>query len=311
MLSRNLYYTVRNVSLLDSRRLGNMNNQASSFLSLCLIVVLTSWLPALQATTPTSAAELVRSSDFIGIVQAFLIAEYPTQDNSGSIWRQHVMLTAAEPIKGELTHLPSFPSTNPFPHIWAGNTQSLENPTWFEGQGDYVVFLRREVVNEVVDWVTKVALPIHYRPDPIGKIEGRIGEKSSLGATQVVGLLRLVLSDDQRQTAADQILGQLLKEVATTSATLMAQAPQSLAFDQRRTQIEAIVLNIKRGTSRGEIEKVFPQEDGGLSGPSETRYYAGSEVMVAVPFDQTGGAWKSQNRVNGTIRVYLSLPHFD
>src|SRR5262245_31704419 len=105
MLSRNLYYTVRNVSLLDSRRLGNMNNQASSFLSLFLIVVSTSWLPALQATTPTSTAELVSSSDFIGIVQAFLIAEYPTQDNSGSIWRQHVMLTAAEPIKGELTHL--------------------------------------------------------------------------------------------------------------------------------------------------------------------------------------------------------------
>jgi hypothetical protein len=221
------------------------------------------------------------------------------------------MLISADPIKGQLTHLPSIPSSNPFPHVWAGNTQSPENPTWFEGRGDYVAFLRRETVNGAVDWVAKVVLPIHYRPDPTGKIEGRIGEKSNLGATQVVSLIRLVLSDDRRQNESEQELGQLLEEVAATSATLMAQASKSLTFDQRRAQIEEIVLNIKQGTSRGEIEKVFPQEDGGLSGPSETRYYAGAEVMVAVPFDQSGGNWNSQNRVNGMLRIYRSSPHFD
>jgi hypothetical protein len=54
-----------------------------------------------------------------------------------------------------------------------------------------------------------------------------------------------------------------------------------------------------------------PQEDGGLSGPSSTRYYFGSEVMVEVPYDQTGGAWKQQNKMNGPIKVYRSLKHVD
>jgi hypothetical protein len=256
-------------------------------------------------------SELVRSSDFIGTVHASMIAEYSGRDTSGSIWRQHVMLISADPIRGQLTHLPSIPSSNPFPHIWAGNTQGLENPTRFEGRGEYLVFLRREEVNGGMDWVAKAVLPIHYRPDRTGKIEGRIGDKSSLEATEVVNLIRLAMSDERPQIDSDQKLAQLLEEVAATSAAQMDRAPQSLTFEQRRAQIEAIALNIKQGTLRSEIEKVFPEQDGGLSGPSETRYYVGSEVMVAVPFDQTGGSWNLQNRVNGTPRIYRSFQHVD
>jgi hypothetical protein len=219
------------------------------------------------------------------------------------------MLISAEPIKGALTHLPSIPSSNPFPHIWAGNAQSLEYPTWFEGRGDYVAFMRREMVNGMLDWVTKAALPVHYRPDPNGKLEGRIGEKNSLGMAQLVSLLRQVLADDRPQMETDQALGRLMEEVAASSAARMAQGP--LTFDQRRAQIETVVVAIKQGMSRGDIVKIFPEEDGGLSGPDETRYYAGSQVMVAVPYDQTGGNWSSQNRVNGTLRIYRSSPHID
>jgi len=71
------------------------------------------------------------------------------------------------------------------------------------------------------------------------------------------------------------------------------------------------VSRIKQGTTRADMRKMFPQEDGGLSGPGSTRYYFGSEVMVEAPYDQTGGAWKPQNKVNGPIKVYRSLMHMD
>jgi hypothetical protein len=49
----------------------------------------------------------------------------------------------------------------------------------------------------------------------------------------------------------------------------------------------------------------------GFQDRSSTQYFFGSEVMVEAPYDQTGGAWKPQNKVNGPIKVYRSLKHVD
>ena len=68
---------------------------------------------------------------------------------------------------------------------------------------------------------------------------------------------------------------------------------------------------IKIGTSRALIEKVFPVKDGGLMSFSLTRFYVGDGIMVDVPFDDYGGAGKPQNRVCGAVRVYLSALHTD
>ena len=71
------------------------------------------------------------------------------------------------------------------------------------------------------------------------------------------------------------------------------------------------VAVIKIGMRRREVEEKLQNQDGGASGPGSTRYYEGWEVMVEVPYDQTGGRWKPKNRVNGPVRIYRSRPHAD
>jgi hypothetical protein len=59
------------------------------------------------------------------------------------------------------------------------------------------------------------------------------------------------------------------------------------------------------------VNKLFPHEDGGLSGPRATRYYAGDEVMVEVYYDQTGGNWKPENRVTDSPHIYRARQAMD
>jgi hypothetical protein len=79
----------------------------------------------------------------------------------------------------------------------------------------------------------------------------------------------------------------------------------------RLLEAQRLAAAVRMNTARKDVEKTFPQKDGGLSGPGSTRYYLGSEVMVEVPFDQTGGAWSRENRVNGPLKVYRSRMHID
>ena len=67
-------------------------------------------------------------------------------------------------------------------------------------------------------------------------------------------------------------------------------------FEQRFEQVSKLAGAIRIGTRRADLEKVFPQSDGGLSVPSSSRYYVGSEVMVEAPFDDNNGAWNPENR---------------
>jgi hypothetical protein len=97
----------------------------------------------------------------------------------------------------------------------------------------------------------------------------------------------------------------------------------SFLYRMAQTQVEASrttarlaetrrqATRIKIGTSRAQIERLFPSQDGGLMASVVTRYYVGNGVMVDVPYDQRGGPWKAQNRVRGPLRVYLSSFHSD
>ncbi len=84
-------------------------------------------------------------------------------------------------------------------------------------------------------------------------------------------------------------------------------APQKLTLAQAKKS----AAQIKRGTTRAVIEKLYPNEDAGLMSYELTRYYLGNGIMVDVPFDKHGGEGNKQNRVNGPSRVYLSPPHFN
>jgi hypothetical protein len=50
---------------------------------------------------------------------------------------------------------------------------------------------------------------------------------------------------------------------------------------------------------------------GDLGPGAGTNRYAGSEVMVSVPFDENGGAWSGENRVIGPLHVFRSRFHSD
>lgn len=82
-------------------------------------------------------------------------------------------------------------------------------------------------------------------------------------------------------------------------------SPQKVKLMQARKQ----AAEVKRGTTRVKIEKLYPNKDAGVLRSDLTRYYLGDEVMVDVPFDKQGGEGGQQNSVNGPLRVYLSPPH--
>jgi hypothetical protein len=254
---------------------------------------------------PTGTSELARQSEFVGFIDAYPIAEGP-----GAAWKQWIFVNSVDPLKGDLGR---GTGTNRYPYIGADHKDFPGYPTWFAGKGEYLVFLRRESVEGKAVWATTAAFAIEYRPDGAGTIAGMLyGEgqdRRALSVGDVRTLLRRIVSGDRIGFDAERTLDQALSAAALSGASLVARAPAT--FEQRFEQVKALAGGIRLGTRRADIEKVFPVQDGGLTGPGSARYYAGSEVMVAVPFDQKGGAWSSENRVIGPRRVYRSRMHVD
>ena len=83
----------------------------------------------------------------------------------------------------------------------------------------------------------------------------------------------------------------------------------STAHQKKLAQVNMIVSTIKIGTTRQEIEKIFPKQDGGLQSLSNVRYYEDPDVMIEIPYDDTKGVGSKYNQVNGTIKVYKSIFH--
>jgi hypothetical protein len=258
---------------------------------------------AVRPAPRTGTLQLVRLSDFVGFVGASPLVEDPAGQ-----WKQWLFVYRVDSLKGNLGR---GSGTSRYPYIGAGCGDACAYPTRVEGRGEYLVFLHHQLLNGKTQWVATAAFAIEYLPDDAGRIVGVLhGEEDSgrsMPVQQVRGLLRQMVAGKAIGADAERDLNELLTPTAPLS--LRTRTPRT--FEQRFQQVSAVAGHIRLGTSRADIEKVFPQQDGGISGPSSTRYYAGSEVMVEVPFDQQGGAWRSQNRVMGPLRVYRSWPHMD
>jgi hypothetical protein len=260
---------------------------------------------AVGQARPPGASELARVSEFVGFIHALPLAE-----DSRAAWQQWISVVSVDVLKGELG---SGAGTNRYPFIAADHRGFPGYPTWFAGKGEYLVFLHRETIEGKVAWATTAAFAIEYRPDSAGRIVGVLyGEgqnRRAMSVGELRPLLRRIVSGQRNGSDADRILDQLFSVADSSRTSLTVREPAT--FERRFAQVKALAGGIRLGTRRADIEKVFPVQDGGQSGPSSTRYYAGSEVMVEVPFDQKGGPWRSENRVIGPLRVYQSRMHID
>jgi len=255
----------------------------------------------------TNTSELARLSEFVGFINAGPLAEDP-----GAEWKQWISVASVDPLKGDLG---PGSGTNRYPYIAADHRGFPGYPTWFARKGEYLVFLDRESLGGKVVWVTTAAFAIEYRPDRAGRIVGMLyGGDEQTGQARSVSEVRTLLghivSGDRFGPAAEQVLDPLLRTAAILRSSSGGKN-EPATFEQRFTQIKALAGGIMVGTRRSDVEKVFPLQDGGISGPSSTRYYTGSEVMVEAPFDQTGGARSPENRVTGPLSVYRSRMHTD
>lgn len=275
-----------------------------------VMILLLCFAPTEIISQPLSMASVLMSrSDFVGFVHAKPMVSDPQSD-----WRQFIYLGEVDPLKGSLTR---DPRTKQFPWVRADRVGNSGYPTCFAAVGEFLVFLRIDQAGGAHPWTTIgttiAAFPVEYRPDEEGRIVGAVtiskSNHKSLEVGQARTLLQSVAGGGTAGQEATIVLDQLLQNISPTDSAGSACAPLSHA--QRMEQARRLVSRIKQGTTRADMRKMFPQEDGGFSGPGSTRYYFGSEVMVEAAYDQTGGAWKPQNKVNGPIKVYRSLMHMD
>jgi hypothetical protein len=253
----------------------------------------------------TKSSELLSRSDFAGIIKANPMGYAPQSD-----WRQFIDLNEVDSLKGNLAR---DMRTKEYPWIRADYAGSSEYPTCFAAVGEYLVFLRLDKGSQGHPWSVIAAFPVEYQPDDEGRIMGGVIFDKANGKTLDIRQARLLIQAIASGGAAGQeaasVIDPLLQSAISTGPAAVACAPPS--HQQRIQQARRLVSKIKQGTTRADIEKMFPQEDGGFMVSGSTRYYLGSEVMVEMSYDQTGGAWAQQNKLNGPIMVYRSLMHMD
>lgn len=249
----------------------------------------------------TRITELLRRSDYVGFVIADPMVSAPQSE-----WKQRVYLYSIDSFKGELNRYP-------ITWVYAGQDGHTGYSTWFPQKAEYLVFLRYQEVESKKVLASIAAFRVEYQPDEAGRVVGKVfagnANGESLDAQQARNVLQILvkgghLSDEKRKALDSFLRAAILPEGASSQ-------PASVPFEERFREAKKVAASVRIGTTRKDIEKIFPQEDGGASGPGSTRYYLGSEVMVEVPFDQTEGAWKQENKVNGPVKVYRSLMHMD
>lgn len=117
---------------------------------------------------------------------------------------------------------------------------------------------------------------------------------------------------DQMKKSMDPIVRGSLRRLDAAIIRLTPETPNSpAAHSERMAKTRLLADSVAIGTTRDEVEKIFTRQDGGVTGPYATRYYMGNEVMVEVPYDETGGRWKPTNRVTGPLKVYKDTFHTD
>ena len=280
---------------------------------LALFVCLSS---AACAQAATSVRQLVRQADFVGFIQA-----EPSGIASQGEWRQSIFLTDAEGIKGSLSH--DF-GNHQYPWIKADHAGFAGYPTRFVEGGEYLVFLRR--TGSTASWTTLAAYAVQYSPDGLGGM-------FSLQTDNVIGLLTngvtltpllsqpVVTVIEARQWLVSLANGQSLAHgdeakldsffhasLLSPAASLSQAMP---THEERMALAKKLAESVTLGMTRAQVEKIFPQSDGGAFGSDRGRYYFGSEVMIDVPYDTSGGPFQSENRVKGPLRVYRDRMHID
>lgn len=264
--------------------------------------------PAKKTTREESAAsitELLRWSDYVGFVIAAPMVSAPQ-----SQWKQRLFLYSIDSLKGELNR---DPVSKQFPWVYAAQAGPTKYSTWLSQKAEYLVFLRYQEVDSKMVLATIAAFPVEYRPDEAGRVAGRVcaghAKGKTLDAQKARNAIQILIKGGHLSNEKRKALDSFLRAAVLPEG--VSSQPASVPFEVRFREAKKVAASVRIGTTRKDIEKIFPQEDGGTSGPGSTRYYLGSEVMVEVPFDQTAGAWKQENKVNGPVKVYRSLMHLD
>jgi len=250
------------------------------------------------------ALTLLRQAAVVGFVPVGVSSYDPS-----STWRQHVFIDPFDLLKGTLER---DPITNRFPVIWADPAIGVGYPAWFDRQSaEYLVFLQHNTIEGQTVWTTMASFGLIYEPDQAGRVVGFLEGSRSVRLTrdEIRARLLSMIKGAPETRKTDQSLTSLLHDVADTQSASEARKP--IPHRIRLLEAQRLAAAVRMNTARKDIEKIFPQMDGGLERLGSTRYYVGSEVMVEVPFDQTGGAWNQENRVNGPLKVYRSRMHFD
>ena len=301
-------------------------------------LLISQFAPPAVAAPPASAVpdtlpnlrELIRQADFVG----FILGS-PLISNPAGPWKQGISVERADPIQGKFERNPAI--NNQFPWVHAGYDNVTGEPTYptrFAGKGEYLIFLRYipdSKGGRQGEYATLAAFRVDYRPNRTsGQIVGAIRVSTShspalllrpyrthpipppmqeMSVAEVRMTLQCLTANPKSQNSLVLDSTQRLEKLLRISATTEPQGEPS--YEIRLQEVQSLAATIAPGTTREDIDRVFPQEDGGVSDSRATRYYLGSEVMVEVPYDQTGGNWKPENRVTGPVKVYRSSMHTD
>lgn len=169
-----------------------------------------------------------------------------------------------------------------------------------------LIFAKRGMAHDRPGWVVIAQFPVRYTPAPgkrmLGTIGGGMYGPQSLTISEVHQLLPAAIRGNAEAARR-------LDPVLASISQAVDRLPRPLQHDSLMAETRAIAAQVEPGTPRSEIEKLFPQQDAGLSVSTSARYYREPEVMIEVPYDLNGGAWKPTNRVNGPLRVYRDGYH--
>lgn len=187
-------------------------------------------------------------------------------------------------------------------------------------------FLHGPEAASIAWWTTLAAYRIDYHPEGLGGVFGpraddAVGLLTSGAALTPPPSLPILTLMEARRWLGRLALGQPLtaqdeaKMNAFFHASLLSretslnQATPSRA--ERLAVAQKLADAVPLGMTRAQVEKIFPQSDGGLISSGEGRYYFGSEVMIDVLYDASGGPFQPENRVSGPLRVYRDSMHYD
>jgi hypothetical protein len=262
------------------------------------------FLPKGAAATPLpDVAQLIRESDFIGFVTGSPWISDPTGE-----WRRLVFPMQVDSIKGVFERN----TDGQYPWVSADRVSVSGYPTAFSRSGTSLVFLRRETGNGKETWTTTAAFPVNYRLNEDGQIVGTLWSGSNgeeMSALQIRTVLEQALQGSA-PSAELQLLDRRFRQAAASQCAPDGSL-KSVSPEGRLREVQRLAPGIKVGTTRADVEKMFPELNGGLCDVGIGCYYVEPEVRVDVPYDDTGGFWSPANKVVGPVKVYQGSPLLD